>query len=151
VLEAAVVVEPADELPAAVVPGWDDDPVVEGAPVLDEEPDPGVLAVAGAGLTAGVAPPFCALLLPHAVSTKTAAQSIGAAAQFLSDKYLFISVILRFDSAGGVCSQASSSAACLPAETVSGVRLSTPTGGTLCSPEKSTTNLSVLDPGCVTP
>jgi hypothetical protein len=88
--------EPDKELPAVVVPELGDAPPVEVAPELDEEPDPGVLKTVGA--TPCVAPLLVAALLPlHAASARKAAQIVGAAAQFLSDKSLFISVILRCD------------------------------------------------------
>jgi hypothetical protein len=104
-LDAAlvVVVEPAlgvvtgaldEEPPAVVVPALGDALPVEAAPELEAEPDPDVLTTVGA--TPCVAPlPVAPLLPPHAAINRKAAQIVGAAAQFLSDKSLFISVILR--------------------------------------------------------
>jgi hypothetical protein len=91
-----VVPEPDEELPAVVVPELGAAPTVEVAPEPDKEPGPGVPAAAGA--TFCVVPLLAAALLPlHAASARKAAQIVGAAAQFLSDKSLFISVILRCD------------------------------------------------------
>jgi hypothetical protein len=88
------VLEPDEELPAGVVPELDDALPVEAALELEAEPDTGVLATVGAAPC--VAPLLVAALLPpHAAITRKAAQIVGAAAQFLSDKSLFISVILR--------------------------------------------------------
>jgi hypothetical protein len=91
--------EPDDAPPAGVVPELGDALPVEGAaPELEAEPDPDVLTTVG--VTPCVAPLLVAALLPpHAVITRKAAQIVGAAAQFLSDKSLFISVILR----GEIC------------------------------------------------
>lgn len=106
-----------DEEPlAGVAPALDTEPLADAAPELDEEPlievvgpapdgdpdpadgdpDPDVVTAAGVRVAACAVPILPALLPLHAASITNAALLISAATESPSDKFRFISLILRF-------------------------------------------------------
>jgi hypothetical protein len=101
---------------ADVAPTLDEEPLLDAAPELGEEPlievvgpapdgdpdpadgdpDPDVVTAAGVRVAACAVPILPALLPLHAASITNAALLISAATESPSDKFRFISLILRF-------------------------------------------------------
>ena len=144
--------EPLDEPLAAVAPELGEEPLLEVVGALDEEPledataaldkepledvapalgeDPGPDVVTAAGVPTGCAVPVLLALLPlHPASASNAALLVSATVsdtKFPSDEFRCINLILRFVLRANYAHRETSGTACLPAETVSGVRLSAP-------------------------
>lgn len=90
-----VAAEPDEEPLVEVVAALDGDPLVEGAPAVGGDAESGVVTAADAMPTPWAAPVALALLPLHAGSTSNTALLVSTATQFPSDKFRFISVILR--------------------------------------------------------